>query len=389
MKIQILILTIALVASPALALNVYLSREGTSNIIDVNYSGADANNLPRAFALDVTIDSPGLIANVNNYKLDGESTSASRGYGIYPARIDINSGGVVLGWGTPLADGNDPGAAGTGLGTNHIILEFASLYSGDANKPATSGRLCNLTINPNGAGYLNIRVQSETARGSVVLEDRTQVAVDANLVMVISVPPGKATVPSPADSATGVVRTGTSLTWVAGSGATSHDVYFGTAGSPPSIGNQTGTSYSPGSMIQGKLYYWRIDEKNATGTTTGDIWRFTVQECLKSTDIEYSAWVVWGKPSCWCFQRQCRGDVNGAKSGYWVTLLDLNILKSAWQKNDTQLGAVTNGICADLNHLKSGYRVGLLELNVLKSYWQKNDTMVPVCDSALVNFWMN
>jgi hypothetical protein len=193
--------------------------------------------------------------------------------------------------------------------------------------------------------------------------------------------PGKATGPSPANSATGVVRTGTSLTWVAGSGATSHDVYFGTASTPPSIGNQTGTSYAiPGTMIQGKVYYWHIDEKNCAGTTTGDIWRFTVQECLKSTVTEYSAWVAWGKPSCWCFQRQCRGDVNGAKSGYWVALLDLNILKSAWQKNDTQLGAVTNGICADFNHSKSGYRVQMLDLNILKSYWQKPDTQVPCCD---------
>jgi hypothetical protein len=395
MKKLILVLAIALMASPTFALTVALSRVGSSTTVDVTYTDACSTNLPRAFAMDVTITSPGLIANVVNYKTNGESTSASRGYGIYPARIDINTGGVVQGWGTPLADGNDPGmTSGIGIGHNRVFLEFASLYyNKDVNAPATSGTLCSLIINPGTASSpLNIRAIGETTyRGGVVLENGDTFALDVNTLYTVAASlPGKATSPSPADSATGVIRTGTSLTWVAGAGATSHDVYFGTAVSPPSIGNQTGTSYTPtGTMVQSKTYYWRIDEKNATGTTTGDIWRFTVQECLKSTVTEYSAWVAWGKPSCWCFQRQCRGDVNGGKSGYWVQLLDLNILKSAYQKSDTQLGTVTNGICADLNHSKSGYRVQLLDLNALKSYYQKNDTLTPVCNSSIVNFWAN
>ena len=28
-------------------------------------------------------------------------------------------------------------------------------------------------------------------------------------------------------------------------------------------------------MADSTTYYWRIDEKNATGTTTGDVWSFT------------------------------------------------------------------------------------------------------------------
>jgi hypothetical protein len=86
--------------------------------------------------------------------------------------------------------------------------------------------------------------------------------------------PGQATSPSPANAATGVSTTAT-LSWTAGSGATSHDVYFGTTSPGTLIGNQAGTTYNPGTMANSTTYYWRIDEKNAGGTTTGVVWSFT------------------------------------------------------------------------------------------------------------------
>jgi regulation of enolase protein 1 (concanavalin A-like superfamily) len=87
-------------------------------------------------------------------------------------------------------------------------------------------------------------------------------------------PPGQASNPSPANGATSVGVT-TDLSWTAGSGATSHDVYFGTAASPPFIQNQTGTTYDTGTMANSTTYRWKIDEKNASGTTTGVVWSFT------------------------------------------------------------------------------------------------------------------
>ena len=65
------------------------------------------------------------------------------------------------------------------------------------------------------------------------------------------------------------------ISWNAGSGAESHDVYFGTVNPPPFKGNQTQTTYDTGTMLPGTIYYWRIDEKNISGTTTGTIWSFT------------------------------------------------------------------------------------------------------------------
>ncbi|MBN2592635.1 MAG: glycoside hydrolase family 11 protein, partial [Sedimentisphaerales bacterium] len=94
--------------------------------------------------------------------------------------------------------------------------------------------------------------------------------------------PGKATSPSPSNGETGVGIT-TDLSWTAGSGATSHDVYFGTSYPPQSRGNQTGTSYDTGTMANNTTYYWRIDEKNDGGTTTGDLWSFTTASAEPET----------------------------------------------------------------------------------------------------------
>jgi hypothetical protein len=98
-----------------------------------------------------------------------------------------------------------------------------------------------------------------------------------DLVNLSSGAPGKATSPSPANSATGVSITA-DLSWTAGSGSTSSDVYFGTDSTPDSgefQGNQTATTYDPGTMSNSTTYYWRIDEINGEGTTTGDVWNFT------------------------------------------------------------------------------------------------------------------
>ncbi len=87
-------------------------------------------------------------------------------------------------------------------------------------------------------------------------------------------PPGQASNPSPADAATDV-SVDADISWTAGSGADSHDVYFGQTTSPPFVQNQAGTIYDPGTMAEATTHYWRIDEKNAEGTTTGVVWSFT------------------------------------------------------------------------------------------------------------------
>jgi len=65
-----------------------------------------------------------------------------------------------------------------------------------------------------------------------------------------------------------------SLSWTPGAGADSRDVYFGTNPTPGGgelQGNQAGTTFDPGTLATSTTYYWRIDEVNAQGTTTGTV----------------------------------------------------------------------------------------------------------------------
>ncbi|NOR19836.1 MAG: S8 family serine peptidase [Xanthomonadales bacterium] len=88
--------------------------------------------------------------------------------------------------------------------------------------------------------------------------------------------PGVASGPNPAHGQTGVSNS-TGLTWVAGSDTDSHDVYFGTNPSPTFQGNQVSASYNPGLLADSTIYYWRIGEVNANGTTGGSVWSFTTE----------------------------------------------------------------------------------------------------------------
>ena len=117
-------------------------------------------------------------------------------------------------------------------------------------------------------------------------------------------------------------------------------------------------------------------------------------ECVKSTASIYADWVAWGKPDCWCYERQCNGDINGKKEPIGtaqVGATDLGIFKNAFGKNPTDLALVVNGICADLNHKKEPIgvaRVGATDLGTFKLYYGKALAAIPACPNADYNFWI-
>jgi hypothetical protein len=115
-------------------------------------------------------------------------------------------------------------------------------------------------------------------------------------------PPGQATNPGPAHGA-GNVGIDNDLSWTADSGATSHNVYFGSASPPASQGNQTGASFDPGTLNHDTTYYWRIDEVNGDGTTTGTEWSFTTESApLQNSEIhleELTASSIPGSRNRW------------------------------------------------------------------------------------------
>ena len=88
--------------------------------------------------------------------------------------------------------------------------------------------------------------------------------------------PGVPSSPSPSNGATGALLT-PNLVWTGGIGATSYDLYFGTASDPPFVTNTTGTSYSPSSLSGGTTYYWRVLAKNSAGSASSATWSFTTQ----------------------------------------------------------------------------------------------------------------
>jgi len=94
-------------------------------------------------------------------------------------------------------------------------------------------------------------------------------------ITVLEAPlPGQASNPNQANGAT-TVSISADLSWTAGFGAILHNVYFGTTSPGTFRGSQTAATFAPGSMPEYTTYYWRIDEVNPFGTTTGTVWSFT------------------------------------------------------------------------------------------------------------------
>jgi hypothetical protein len=93
--------------------------------------------------------------------------------------------------------------------------------------------------------------------------------------------PATAYAPEPWNGLDGV-DVHTSLTWSMGTGAISHDVYFGAdkaavaAGDPGVFrGNHVVPKYEPGPLTLNTTYFWRIDEHDVTGEIhTGEVWSF-------------------------------------------------------------------------------------------------------------------
>jgi hypothetical protein len=121
------------------------------------------------------------------------------------------------------------------------------------------------------------------------------------------------------------------------------------------------------------------------------------EECLPSCHDDYDQWVAVGMPACWCYERQCHGDADGAQGGgaemgyYYVGPADFNVLVDGWLVKEPPHGpgiaSVPGGICADFGHDVEGdtdtglYRIGLSDLNIwVASYLVKEPPHGPGID---------
>ena len=95
--------------------------------------------------------------------------------------------------------------------------------------------------------------------------------------------PGAATNPNPANNAVNV-STNLNLSWMAGSNATSHLVYYGasasavavaTTNSPEYKGSFGSASYGASTQAPSARFYWRVDEASGGGITPGAVWTYS------------------------------------------------------------------------------------------------------------------
>jgi len=125
--------------------------------------------------------------------------------------------------------------------------------------------------------YLTADVDADRYVGFSDLALIANLWLGSEKLLKLSPQPEPASNPSPPNGSTNVLPTLTYLSWTAGSYAVWHNVYFGTANPPPFVGSQTYTTFNPGQLTLATTYYWRIDEVNPMGTTTGELWRFTTR----------------------------------------------------------------------------------------------------------------
>jgi hypothetical protein len=172
MKKLIIALLVVFLTAPAWA-DVAITLSNDNGVVTIGYDSTGEAELVRAFALDITV-TDGTITDVTDFVVGDDNG----GYGIFPGNFSRyitvdGQTGEVADWGaagyTPVADVNDPGAAGA-LGSSAITIEMGSLY--DTQAPAKTGVLCKVVVD----GGSEICVTPNVIRGGVVLENAAQAA---------------------------------------------------------------------------------------------------------------------------------------------------------------------------------------------------------------------
>jgi subtilisin family serine protease len=181
---------------------------------------------------------------------------------------------VVLSW-----------TAGKGAVSHNVYLgtDFDDVNDANTSSPVYKGNVAANSFDPHGLeGVTTYYWRIDEVAGSSVYRG------DVWSFTTAEGPPDKATVPEPNDGAEGV-SPDTILSWTAGRGAVSHDVYLGTSladvndantSSPVYRGNVATNSFDPCGLEEATTYYWRIDELDGLNIYKGFVWSFTTLEGL-------------------------------------------------------------------------------------------------------------
>ncbi|MEN6425937.1 MAG: LamG-like jellyroll fold domain-containing protein [Phycisphaerales bacterium] len=136
--------------------------------------------------------------------------------------------------------------------------------------------------------------------------------------------PVQAREPRPADAET-EVSVDTMLTWRAGREAASHSVCFGTdrqavLDGTATVDVVTDVAYTPGELVFGNIYYWKVTEVNEAEPTAaweGEVWTFTTEEFGAIDDFESYTDDIEAEETVWHAWIDGWGDKsNGSQVGY-------------------------------------------------------------------------
>jgi hypothetical protein len=116
---------------------------------------------------------------------------------------------------------------------------------------------------------------------------------------------------------------------------------------------------------------------------------FEISECFSNNLGNYAEWVQFGRPDCWCYPYNCKGDADGTwegttKTGYKrVYLRDLNWLTRCYNIKEPPkgpgVGSIPGCICADFARDAEGtsktalMRVYVHDLIILSTYYNVAD----------------
>ena len=150
-----------------------------------------------------------------------------------------------------------------------------------------------------------------------------------------------------------------------------------------------------GESVRGNVVF--TDATSVDPNACGSI--VVVTDCFPIGHPDYAAWDEVGKPDCWCYEFQCRGDANGKTEfagAVRVLTVDLDILVSAYGQ---PIEAMTSSMaCADFDHageFGNSVRVLTNDLAALIASYGQPTANVPSCpmdwDGDSIddyNFWI-
>lgn len=377
MKKLVAMLVLMLMALPAFAINeiTITAVDSGSGVLSVYYnvdpaSETDPVGIALGFACSdaATTTSAGVTAIDPCFPVYLDFAHDAVGPNFDPCTWDPCNPLYEVGDGNPLAKTDEAGVPAGAVSAFSVCM-------GRLDQPApTKGvahKLCDIQLAQGSAAFTDVTIAADSLRGGVV-----------GSVFTVNVPG------APVRVNFGVATFNLTTSVVGGIGGTIAPA----SGPQPanSVVNLVATPSGPSYSVKAWTGVDSSSGNTATVTMTGDK-TVTVEfwECLKITAPEYNTWAAWGKPDCWCYDRQCRGNVDGKKTFLrYVSSTDLDLFKQAYNKTDSALALVPNGMCANLDHAKTFLRfVSSTDLDIFKTYYNKTDASVPVCPMTNINFW--